>query len=180
MVRISGVISREALPEDKRHIFDAIMDSRGRVSGPFPLLLHSPEVAGRVAHLGTYVRFQSVLTPAERELAIITTAREYDCEYEWYAHMRLAREAGVREEAIEGIAHRRGVDYFTPEEALLVAYGRELLRNHRISTATFEAARAKYGEQGVVDLTVTFGFYALIACTLNAFEVEAPGGPVLP
>jgi len=41
---------------------------------PFTFLLHSPEVARRVAHLGAYLRFETNLSPVERELAICTTA----------------------------------------------------------------------------------------------------------
>jgi 4-carboxymuconolactone decarboxylase len=178
MARIAEITAREDLAEENRPIYDAIMGSRKKVDGPFALLLHSPEVAGRVAHLGTYLRFESVLSPVERELAILVTAREFDCEYEWHQHTRLARVAGVREEAIDAIANRQPLDRFNEEEALLVAYGRELLSEHRVSSRTFEAARARFGEQGLVDLTGICGYYAMMACSLNAFEVPSPGGNI--
>jgi 4-carboxymuconolactone decarboxylase len=183
MTRIFEISSREDLPQDKRHIFDAIAETRGRVAGggPFGLLLNSPEVAGRTAHLGTYIRFESVLSRVASELAILTTARECDCEFEWAAHVRLAQQAGAREEAIDVIGHRHPLDRLTQEEAMIVAYGRELLGDHKVSNATFEAVRARYGDQGVTDLTATMGYYAMIACTLNSFELEPlPGAPRLP
>ena len=104
MTRITQITERSQVDSDKQHVFDSIATSRGRVSGPFSVLLNSPEVAGRAAHLGSYIRFESTLTPSQRELAIITTAREFDCAYEWAAHATLAQEAGVREAAIETIA----------------------------------------------------------------------------
>ena len=181
MARVPEVTARESLPEDKRPIFDAIAASRGRVGPPFSLLLNSPEVAGRIAHLGTYLRFETSLSPVDRELAMLTAARECDCEFEWAAHSRIGREAGVREEAIDIVTHRRPLDQLTEREALIVRYGRELLRDHRVSDATFEAARARLGDQGVVDLTATIGYYSMLACALNAFGVEAPpGSPRLP
>jgi len=174
MARIPEIAAREDLAQDKQHVFDAIVESRGRVVGPLALMLNSPEVAGRTAHLGTYIRFESTLSPADRELAILTAARECDCQFQWSAHTRLAREAGVRDEAIDVIGHHRTLDRLTQEEALIVAYGRELLGDHRVSDATFEAARARYGDQGVTDLTATMGYYAMIACTLNAFGMVPP------
>ena len=172
MARITQITERTQVDDDKRHIFDAIASSRGRVSGPFSVLLNSPEVAGRAAHLGSYIRFESTLSPDQRELAIITTAREFDCAYEWAAHATLAREAGVREPAIESIANGGELAELTDDEALIVGYGRELLRNHRVSDETFAAATAQFGEQGVTELTATIGYYGMLACALNAFEVQ--------
>ena len=69
----------------------------------------------------------------------------------------------------------------TAEEALVIGYCRELLHDHRVSEATFEAARARYGDQGLVDLTALVGYYVMLACGLNAFEAEpAPNAPRLP
>ena len=181
MSRLHQITTRDEIPPGKRHIYDAIIESRGRVSGPFAMLLHSPEVAGRVAHLGAYIRFQSTLSPQDRELAIITTSREFDCDYEWSAHAILAREAGVREEAVEVVANRDALQPLTQDEALVIQYGRELLREHRVSEETFRATRDQFGDQGVIELTATLGYYAMLACVLNAFEVEpAPDTPRLP
>ena len=181
MARVPEITARDSVPSDKRHIFDEIAGSRGTVRGPFAVLLNSPEVAGRAAHLGTYIRFESILSPAERELAIITTSRAFDCQYEWSAHAILAREAGVREEAIEVVANRGALDSLTKDEALVVGYTREVLRDHRVTDETFAAARARFGDQGVTELTATVGYYSMLACALNAFEVTpAPDTPRLP
>lgn len=181
MPRITQITERSQVAADKQDIFDSIASSRGRVSGPFSVLLNSPEVAGRAAHLGAYIRFESTLTPAQRELAIITTAREFDCAYEWAAHATLAQQAGVRDAAIETIATGGELSELTDDEALIVGYGRELLRERRVSDDTYAAAKAKFGEQGVTELTATIGYYGMLACALNAFEVTpSPDMPQLP
>lgn len=181
MARITQITERYQVDEESQHIFDSIATSRGRVSGPFSVLLNSPEVAGRAAHLGSYIRFESSLSPAERELAIITTAREFDCAFEWAAHATLAQEAGVRDEAIETVANNGELSDLADDESLIIGYGREILRSHRVSDDTFAAAKAKFGEQGVTELTATIGYYGMLACALNAFEVRpSPDSPQLP
>src|SRR5256885_3769468 len=104
---IPAVTDREQVPEDQRHHWDAIAASRGSVRGPFALLMHSPEVAGRVAHVGTFVRFESSLGPTTRELAAMVTAQLLDCEYEATAHERQAREAGVPDATLQAIRGNR-------------------------------------------------------------------------
>ncbi len=181
MARIPQIRQRGEVSEDMARHFDSIASSRGRVSGPFSVLLNSPEVAGRAAHLGAYIRFESTLAPAVRELAIITTSREFDCDYEWSAHVVLAREEGVREEAIQAVAARGDLDGLSDDESLVIRYGREMFRDKRVSDATFDRAMDRFGAQGVTDLTATMGYYGMLACALNTFEVEpAPNAERLP
>lgn len=179
--RLPPVTSRTDVPEDERHHFDAIAESRGSVRGPFTVLMHSPEVAGRVGHLGAYIRYESELPGEVRELAILTTARAFDCAYEWAAHEPIAREAGVPSETIDVVAEREDPSALTEREATVVRYGRELFGDHAVSDETFAAAREAFGESGVTELTATMGYYSLIACVLNAFEVlPDEGAPSLP
>lgn len=169
--RVQYHTSRETVPEDGRHHYDAIEASRGHVSGPFSVLLNSPELAGRIGHLGAYVRFDSELPDADRELAILTTARAFDCAYEWAAHVPIAEEAGVRSAAIDAVADSLSAEGLDGRERTIVEYGRELFEEHAVSDDTFEAAIERFGESGVTELTGTMGYYAMLACALNAFEV---------
>ena len=77
---------------------------RGSVRGPYGVLLHSPKLAARVAHTGSYVRFDFDIPEALKEVIIIATAREIRNQYEFAAHARLARGHGVTEETIVAIA----------------------------------------------------------------------------
>ena len=181
MPRVPRITERSQVADAHHEIFDSITSSRGRVSGPFSVLLNSPEIAGRAAHLGAYIRFESTLPDDKRELAIITAAREFDCDYEWSAHSGIAQQAGVRDEAIQVVANRESVDSLTSDEATIISYGRELFQDHRVSDATFNAAKDMLGEKGVTELTATMGYYGMLACALNAFQVEpAPDAPRLP
>ena len=87
-----------------------------------------------------------------------------------------------RIETIRAIAQGTAPEGLPDDEAILVRYGIELLRDRKISDATFNAIKNKYGERGVVDVTVLIGHYLLVGQILAAFDVElAPGmTPELP
>ena len=176
MARVPMIEGKADVADAHHHVVDAITRSRGRISGPFAVLLHSPELAGRVAHLGAYVRFESALSPVQRELAILATARAMDCAYEWAYHAPEARKAGVTAETVAAIRERRGPSALDTEAAEIVEYARQVLTAHRVDESTFEALRARLGVQGIVELTATVGYYAMLACTLNAFEVTPESG----
>ena len=59
MTRLAPILERDALPEDHRSVYDYLVQTRGRVSPGMGVLLHSPDVTGRIVHVGTYVRFES-------------------------------------------------------------------------------------------------------------------------
>jgi len=183
MPRLPNLTKRDDIPPDLIEAYDRVAAARqGVVSGPYGILLHSPELALRTALLGEYTRWNSVLTDRQTETAVLAMARQLDANVMWASHVKLGTEAGVPAATIEAIATRADVDALEPDEAAIVRFVRELSGpTHRVSTATFEAARTALGEQGVVDLTGLLGYYSLVGYTLNAFEVEPPAGsPELP
>ena len=175
-------ISRDQLDPEEQKFYDEIVGSRGGVRGPYGALLHSPDLAHRVAHTGTYLRFECDLPNNLKEVVILTTAREIRSQFEYTAHAQLARQAGVPESTIRAITEGTSPQGLAEDEALLAQYALELLRNRKITDATFNAVRSKYGNQGVVDLTALIGHYLLVGQILAAFDVgPAPGvTPELP
>ncbi len=175
-------LTREALPAEHQHVYDAIAQSRGAVSNLFAVLLNSPDLAARVGNVGAYLRFESHLKPWQRELTILTTAREMNIQYEWTQHSRTATSAGVRQEAIEAIRDKKGLQALLEGERIIVGYAQELIRNRTVSNETFERARQELGTAGVTDLTMTVGYYTMLGLALGAFQVELDTGlkPLLP
>jgi len=174
MPRVPLLNSRELVPEGSLAMFDEIVASRGRVTPTFGVMLHSPELSRRVAHLGTFIRFESSLPVPVREMAALTAAHVCKCAYEWGAHQASSREHGISEGAIEALVQERPVDGLDAMEALVITYGRQLLRDREVDDATFEAAVARFGQQGAIDLSATLGYYSMVGCVLNATGVGAP------
>lgn len=182
MPRLPNLTERDDVPAELLDAYDEVTELRnGAVSGPYGVLLHSPQVALRGAALSSYVRFQSALEPHQREIAIMTVARHLDAAVMWAGHIRLGRQAGVREEVIDAIAQHRDLNALTVEEAEIVRYVRELFETNRIAGETFAALHDRLGDRGIVDLTALVGYYGFVGAVLNAFEIEAPeGAPHLP
>lgn len=179
MARLTPITSKDQVPASDHATVDAIVRSRGAVQGPFTMFLHCPELAGRLAHLGAFVRFEGSLDMRVRVLAAMTVARELDAVYVWGAQTGGARRLGVPETTITAIRekHSRGLP---PEDAEIVEFTRRLLREHRLDDASVKSLRQRFGDDGFIQLTGAIGYYSMLAMTVNACELEAgPGAEVL-
>ena len=175
-----STVTREQLPEDLRRFFDAVGAIRRRpVSGPFIVTLNSsPDLASRFAHLGHYFHSrgqadESILSARVRTFVALVGSRLLDVPYEWNAWVGWALEAGVPQETADAIREGRAAPNITAEEALVQDFCTQMASgNHRVSDATYQAALKHFGAQGVVELVVCLGYFAMIAFPLNAFEIE--------
>lgn len=175
MARLPHITSKDQVAEKDRATFDSIVASRGAVAGPFTMFMHSPDVSGRVAHLGAYVRFEGSLDMRVRVLAAMTVAREFEALYVWGAQTGGARRQGVPESTITAIRENRS-DGIPAEDLLIIDFTRQLLRKHRADDATFKAMHTRFGSDELVQLTTAIGYYSLLCMTVNACELEAGEG----
>ncbi|MGH6690131.1 MAG: carboxymuconolactone decarboxylase family protein [Gammaproteobacteria bacterium] len=179
MARLTSITKKDQVAAKDHAIFDSIVQSRGGVQGPFTMFMHCPDLAGRLAHLGAFVRFEGSLDMRVRVLAAMTVARELEAVYVWGAQAGGARKLGVPESTITAIRenHSRGIP---PEDAQIVDFTRELMRRHRVDESTASALRKRFGDDGFIQLTGAIGYYGMLAMTVNACELEAaPGAEVL-
>ncbi len=180
MPRLTPIISKDQVAPEAHPVVDGIIKSRGALQGPFSLFLHAPELAGRVAHLGAYVRFEGGLDMRVRVLAAMTVARELDAVYVWGAQTGSARRQDVPESTISAIRERHTREV-PADDAQIIDFTRRLIQHHRVDDATVLALRQRFGERGLIELTGTIGYYAMLAMTVNACELEpGPDAEVLP
>jgi 4-carboxymuconolactone decarboxylase len=172
-------VERDALPVEQRRFHDAVKAIRRRpISGPFIVLMNSsPDLAARFAHLGHYFHArgqadESILSMRVRGFASLIGSRALNAPYEWSAWVNWALEAGVPQATVDAIREGRPPQNPTTEEALVNDFCMQLISgNHRVGDSTFNAALDHFGAQGVVELVVTLGYFAMIALPLNAFEI---------
>jgi len=183
MDRLPGV-RREQLTEDGQTLWDAIAESAGPtvisadggLHGPFNAWVIAPHIGGRVAELGTALRFRTSIEQRLTELAIITTGARWRAEFEWWAHARLARQQGIADEVIDAIGRGVSPPLTRDDEQVVYDVADQLARTGRLTDATYKAAHELLGDVGVVELVSLCGYYALVSFTLNALEVPLPEG----
>jgi 4-carboxymuconolactone decarboxylase len=65
------------------------------------------------------------------------------------------------------------------DEEIVYDFTTELLKNKRISDATFNRADQRFGKRGVVDMAAIAGYYTFLAMELNMARYEFSGEPRL-
>jgi 4-carboxymuconolactone decarboxylase len=113
-------------------------------------------------------------------MAILIIGRLWTSNVEWYAHEPIAKKAGLSEDIIAAIKANQRPSYMQPDESALFDFVTELYVNHKVSDATFAAAKAQFTEQQIVDLTATAGTYVTIAGLLAVAEEPVPAGKTPP
>src|SRR5207247_5602567 len=112
------------------------------------------------------------IAPRIREIAILVTAREMDSQFEWVAHEPEALKEGVPQSVIEVIKHRRSTQGLDQADAVVIALGRQIWRDHKLDSATFADAKALFGPHKLVHIVLLMGNYAGTAALLTAFRSE--------
>ena len=169
-------LERDDLDEQQKAVWDAIVEARGNVAGPFRVWLHSAPFTDRAQKLGALVRYQTRLDARLSELVILVTARAWDCQLEWTLHEPFALEAGLAPELLEAVRLGQYPEFEREDEQAVYDYAAELVYNRFVQERTFAAARDLLGEAGVVELTGLIGYYSMVAMSLNAFQVPLPKG----
>jgi alkylhydroperoxidase family enzyme len=172
------VISRDKLSTENQAIWDRIMAGRSGAGGPYGALFHVPGLAERVGAVENYFRSEGTLAATDRELIILTTARELGAHYPWNRHEIRGREAGVRTEAIEALRANGALDALTLHERLLVEMVRGILRRHQVTDELFAQGLAELGPEKLVEMVALIGHYCLIGSIANTFGVAVSPGTV--
>jgi 4-carboxymuconolactone decarboxylase len=77
---------------------------------------------------------------------------------------------------IEAIAAGKRPTGMAADEEAVYNFCTELLTNKQVSDQTFQAAKDKFGERGVVDLIGVTGYYQLVSMLLNVDRYPLPDG----
>jgi 4-carboxymuconolactone decarboxylase len=171
---------REELDDAGQRIYDSLADPKGGtlrgLRGPGGILLHSPELSRHARPLNRYLRHEA--GGRVRELAILTTARELDSQFEWAAHEPEAIGEGISQAIIEIIKHREDTSGLDEADAIVIELGREIFGARKVASATFARCLRQFGRRALINLVALMGNYAGTAALLTAFDMQLdPGHP---
>lgn len=175
-------LTPETMTPEQTRVADAIQAGpRGAgLHGPFNALLRSPELCDLVQRVGAYVRYRSSIPPPLNEMAICMAGRRWTAQYEFYAHRRLALEAGLAPAILDAIAAGKRPATLSADEAAIYDFVFTLLETGQVSDADFTRVRDRFGDHGVVDLIGAVGYYSLVSMVLNVDRVPLPPGEAPP
>ncbi len=180
MARIDEV-KRENLSPRQQQLHDDFLRTRPRktLTGPFAVLIHTPDIAEPADHLVNYYRANPKLGRQLIELIILMVVRDATAQYAWSVHEPHALEHGITQDVIDAIRARKRPDFKRDDERLIYDFVTELLANKTVSAATFERAKAAFGVDGVIEAVTCAGLYGMVGFVLNVFDIPPqPGKPL--
>jgi 4-carboxymuconolactone decarboxylase len=181
MPRVTPISSKADVPAEHHAVVDGVMQTFGRIRGPFSMLLHTPGRARHFLGVVNFFRDESIVAQKLRSLAALTAAREREGAYVWAAQVEGARKAGVPEETIDLIRAKGDPSGLPEEEREVVIYVRQLVRTNHVEQAAFDALLRRHNIQWMVELTAAASYFGFLCGIVNAFEVAVPpGGDPLP
>ena len=151
---------------------------RKGMKGPFSTLLRHPELCDKVQALGEVIRFRNAIPDPLKEMAIIITGRHWTASYEFQAHRRMAIDAGLSPAICDAIAEGKRPSAMSADEAAIYDFCSQLLSTGQVSDGPYEKVKARFGDQGIVDLIGTVGYYCIASLTLNVDRHPLPEGAV--
>jgi 4-carboxymuconolactone decarboxylase len=173
--RFRKLTPEEMTPAQREVAAEITAGPRGEVRGPFIALLHNPELARQVQRLGEQLRWKGKLPPRLKELAVLVTARRWNCQHEWVMHSKLALEGGLSPEILEAIKQGEEPTQMSPEEKAAYTFCREVHATGRAGDAAFAAIEKQFGLDGALELIALNGYYSLMAMVLNNAGLPLPG-----
>lgn len=145
----------------------------------FRMMAHAETCVRPLIGLGTSILGRQQLSAKLRELAILRVASLSRAIYEWTQHVPIAIAVGATEAQVKALeAGDAAASCFDEGEKLVLRFTDELVRDVRVSDASFALARDRFSEREIIELVLAVGYYMMIARLLEttAVDLENPAG----
>jgi 4-carboxymuconolactone decarboxylase len=166
----------------KQREFADLLKSSPRANGnvnnpPFKVYLRSPDFGVEAMRMSEYLRWGTGMEPRITELIILITARNWSNDYIWHAHYPAAVKGGLDPSVAADMAAGKKPAKMKGDEAIVYNFLSETYRDHKVSDPTYNAAFAKYGEKGIMDIIGLASYYGITAMSLIAADAPTAPGP---
>jgi 4-carboxymuconolactone decarboxylase len=146
----------------------------GRLIGPFNPALLNPAIAAPFLDLQFAEQMHTSLSPRVREVVILAVGAVWQADYELYAHLAVARKAGLSEDTARAVACGRLPDGLSDSELIALRVTQQLSTSHRIEESLYRDAENCFGAKGLIDIAFLIGIYHSVCATLTMFAIPAP------
>jgi len=162
-----GPIPANQLTEQQGESAADFVAARGQPTGPWIVLMRSPEVMSRARGLSDYLRYQSILPGWLREFVILMTARQWSQSYEWNAHYKLAVDEGSPPKSHEPSRKAAAPKAWSRRRRSSTTFAWSCSATKASAMPPYARALDRFGEQGIVETVSLMGYYTMISMVLN-------------
>jgi 4-carboxymuconolactone decarboxylase len=170
---------RNDMDEYGQQVLDGLTGGKRLPASVHSIRLYSP-AAKSMEETDHYLNFETGLPAQLVEIAILVTAREMDSQYEWTQNELHGRDRGdphhIDPAIIDTIKYGRPVRGLGERETAIIALGREMIGQRRVSSKTFAEVLRLFGRKGTVDLVELMANYSAAALELSAFNQQLKEG----
>ncbi len=178
MARIPPV-TRDEMDAEQARVYDDVMATTGRVSGPSLGYVYSPGLWEATNKVSDHLADCALTQPQVRMVALMT-ARFWDAEFPWFAQVGLAKNAGLPDHIIHAINDRRRPDFDNDADAAVYDLAKETLEQKQASDAAFERAAGIIGYPAMVDVIGAIGHFCKVGLMAVFVGAEAPDDAPIP
>ena len=139
-------------------------------------MLRHPNLFARQADIGLQLLSQGVLSPRDRELAILRIGWLCQAPYEWGEHVLIAKKLGITSADIERITRGSDVPEWSEHERAILRATEELYENSMISDATWTTLSKRLDDRQLIELPVLVGQYQAVAYYQNSLRLRLHNG----
>lgn len=161
----------EEMPEKTRNMITG-GKSQLSVLNINKMMAHAEHSVRHFMRMGNSLLTQAKLDARLRELSILRIAYLCNSQYEWYQHEIVAQQVGVSEQQITAVRIDRDSQVFNDQERAVLKYTEEVTLNVKSSDESFNELTQFLSHQELVELTLTIGFYNMVARFLENTGVE--------
>ena len=168
------LLRRDEIDPRGREIFDQLVgaDTDTAPRGPVGMTLNSPAFAEPVQTINTALRENGALDTRMAEIVIAATGREMNSQYQWAVHGAVAERAGAGQPVLDAIRDDGDLSQLDARDAVAIAFVRELFREEAVRPDTLDAAVARFGTRGAVEIAALAGDYLMITMVYNALGMR--------
>lgn len=170
--RVEPLKSSQLTEKQRIHV-QPFMSPKGHFPNIFGTLLRNMELFEAWAGFGTYTMSGSRIDARLREILVLRTAANLDCEYEWHHHKRLAFAAGLSADLVDRIRARKALD--SDDQDLMTRCADDLARDARLSDSAWQQTVDRFGLEYTMDVVFTVGAYTALAMGLKSCGVQLEG-----
>lgn len=139
-------------------------------------LLRHPDLYDRIAALSMQLLGKGVLSPRDRQLAIMRTNWLRQAPYLWGEHVKNSKRAGLSSEELERVTVGSGAPEWNEHERAILRAAEELYDDAMISDETWQTLAKRLDDKQLIELPVLVGQFSTVIGIENSLRLRlAPG-----